>query len=180
LALAKKASLNNHRLKTETTMDIITHACFPVVIVSSIEIIRHQYYKTRPINGMQLFFVGLAGGLPDILWPHFSLYQRMHSWTHTLWFLILLLPLVFIVAKWKIKEGYQKFTIMFWLAAMSHILLDGLSGGVNLFYPINKRIGAYYISYHTWIFFDIIFVCLTIFLLVQRKEIVKTLKNKNG
>jgi hypothetical protein len=121
------------------------------------------------MNGVQLFLIGLAGGLPDILWPHFSLYQRMHSWTHTIWFLIGLMPVVLLLAKWKIREGYVKFSILFWLAAMSHILLDGLSGGINLFFPIIKRIGTYYISYHTWVYYDITFVCLMIVVLIQRK-----------
>lgn len=145
-------------------MNFITHACLPVVLVSAAEIILNKQNKVDYLSNWQLVLIGVAGMLPDLLWPHFSLRQRMHSPTHTIWFLSVVFPIVFLLAKWKLKEGYVRFSLLFWMAVALHIAADAISGGVNLLYPISAKIGMYLIPYRLWVRSDIIFVGLTIIL----------------
>ena len=155
-----------------------THACLPVLIVSAIDIIRLSSKKTKFLNNRQLALIGLAGILPDFLWPHFSMQQRLNSWTHTLWFLLLLIPVVLLFARWKIKKDYLKFTLIFWIAASLHVLMDALSGGIKFFYPYGNVIGDYYISHPTWITWDIVFISSTALLLFSSFKI-QTIIMKN-
>jgi hypothetical protein len=113
-------------------MYVGTHVCLPVITVVSIDIIRVLRGKEGLLTNWQLFFIGVAGFLPDLLWPHLSRTGRLNSWTHTLWFLIVLLPLVLLFSRLIMKHKFLKFSLFFWLAAVSHVILDIISGGVRL------------------------------------------------
>ena len=157
-----------------------THACMPVLIVSAIDIVRLISRKTIFLNNRQLALTGLAGILPDILWPHFSIQQRLNSWTHTLWFLLLLVPLVLMLAKWRIKQNYLKFSVIFWLAVSLHFLMDALSGGIKFFYPFGDRIGDYYIAHPYWKIWELVFIGSTSILLSIRYGIKRYLYKRNS
>jgi hypothetical protein len=152
-------------------MNFITHACLPLVIVKIADTVQPNI--SERLNNKQLCFIGLAGILPDLLWPHFSLQQRMNSPTHTVWFLLFLIPVVYSLARWKAKENYLRFSIFFIFAFASHIALDSISGGVNLWYPIKSKIGTYFISYHKWLLCDLLLAVTTVIVLVfiKRKPI---------
>ena len=157
-----------------------THACMPVLVVSAIDIVRLITGKTKILNNRQLVFIGLAGILPDVLWPHFSMQQRLNSWTHTVWFLIILAPVVFILAKWKIKQNYLKFSVIFWLAVSLHLLMDALSGGIKFFFPFGDRIGDYYIAHPHWKIWELVFVGSTSILIFVRYSVKRYLHKKNN
>ncbi len=139
-------------------MYIGTHAFLPVITITAIDIFRLSTKKEPLLSNKQLLLVGIAGILPDILWPHFSIQGRYTSWTHTVWFLIALFPVIWYLFKHTIKTGFLKITLFFWLATFIHIATDALSGGVSLFYPLGNVIGAYYIPYKYWIKSDITFI----------------------
>lgn len=149
-------------------MNFIAHACLPLIIAKVANVVPRN--KSRILSNKQLFFIGIAGILPDLLWPHFSLQQRMSSPTHTIWFLLILIQIVYLLARSKAKEKYLRFTIFFIFAYASHLALDSISGGVNLLYPIKSKIGAYFISYQTWLFYDLLLAVITIILLVLIKQ----------
>jgi len=155
-------------------MYIGTHACLPLAIVSVIDIVRIQYRKDRLLNNIQYSLLALGGVLPDFLWPHFNMHQRLTSWTHTFWFLVIFFPVVYVLSKWLIKKNVLKFTIIFWMAALLHIFADAISGGVSFFYPFGKVMGSYVISHHSWITYDIILICLTVSLIFLRHVARKT------
>jgi hypothetical protein len=90
---------------------------------------------------------------------------------------MLLLPVAFLVSKWTVKRNFIKFAVLFWLAAISHMVLDALSGGVSLFYPWGDVVGTYFISYPNWVYFDIGFVSGTMVLLFIRFLIKKRVLN---
>jgi len=151
-------------------VNFITHACLPIVLVSASDIIKSQNAKATYLPNIQYLLIGLGGMLPDVLWPHLSLNQRLNSPTHTIWFLSILLPVVIGLAKWKLKEGYIKFSIWFWVAAILHVVVDGVSGGVNVLYPLKTKIGFYVIPFTTWFIYDIVFVVITTVLLLKIKR----------
>ena len=152
-------------------MYIGTHACLPIVVISSIDIIRLSFSRERLLTNKQLALIGLAGVLPDFLWPHFSMQQRLHSWTHAQWFLILLFPIILLISKKRVKNQFVKFSLIFWITVILHLFMDALSGGINFFYPLGNIIGGYYISHPTWITWDIVFISATILLLFFRFKI---------
>lgn len=155
-------------------MYIGTHVCLPVITVVTVDIIRVLRGKQKLLPNWQLFFIGIAGFLPDLLWPHLSRTGRLNSWTHTIWFLILLLPLTLLISKIIMKRKYLLFSILFWLAAVSHVFLDSISGGVRLFYPFNDRIiGNYLIPWPYWVRIDILFIIMLIVLLVNRRILIR-------
>lgn len=157
-------------------MYIGTHACLPVAIISSIDIVRMSFRREAILNNGQLALIALAGVLPDLLWPHFSIQQRLNSWTHTLWFLLLLMPVILLFSKWRIKKNYLKFSLIFWLAASLHLLMDALSGGIKFFYPLGDKIGSYYIPYPTWKNWEVVLISSTAILLYIRYLIRKRLQ----
>lgn len=152
-------------------MYIGTHACLPVVIISSIDIVRMNFGRDRILNNGQLAFIALAGVLPDFLWPHFSMHQRLNSWTHTLWFLLLLLPIVILISRRTLKNDYVKFSLIFWMAAFLHLFMDTLSGGIKFFLPFGDIIGGYYIPHPTWKIWEIVFIGSAALLLFIRYRI---------
>lgn len=158
-------------------MYIGTHATLPIAIISTIDIASIEFTKKYILPNKQLAWLALGGVLPDFLWPHFTMHQRLNSPTHTIWFLIMLLPLTYLVSKWVFKKDYIKFTLLFWLATLSHVLLDALSGGVSLFYPWGKVVGTYFIAHPNWIYFDIRFIIATIVLLCTRFLVKKKVLN---
>ncbi len=155
-------------------MYIGTHVCLPVITVVTIDIVRVLRGKQKLISNWQLLLIGIAGFLPDLLWPHFSRIGRLNSWTHTIWFLLILLPLVLLSTRLIMKRKFLLFSFIFWLSAVSHILLDIISGGVRLLFPFNDRItGSYLLSWPLWIRIDILFVILLSILLVNRRVLIR-------
>jgi len=138
-----------------------THIGIPILAASAIDLLRLKKKKKRIFTDRQIHFIGAAGVLPDILWPHLSLASRHSSWTHTLWFLILLLPIVLIVSKKLSPNNWKVFSIFFVAAALIHIVLDGLAGGVSFLYPLGEVYGDYYIPWKAWFYSDLVFVTIT-------------------
>jgi len=149
-------------------MYIGTHACIPLVIASAIDIVRLRNHKDKLLSNTQYLLLALAGVLPDFLWPHFSMHQRLTSWTHTIWFLAVLFPAVFFFSKWRFGKDALKFTVIFWMAAVLHIFMDGISGGVPLYYPFGNVVGKRYISHGAWLKWDIVLMSVTMLLLFLR------------
>ncbi len=154
-------------------MYIGTHICLPVAAIVVADIARGLKGKDKLLPNKQLFLIAIAGFLPDLLWPHFSRTGRLNSWTHTIWFLALLLPIVILISRKIVKNKFLLFSVLFWLASVLHILTDALSGGVRLFYPFNGIIGSYSVPWPMWIKSDIFFVILLAVLLVNRRIVIR-------
>lgn len=154
-------------------MYIGTHAFLPVIAITTAEIITVTFKKQRHFSGIQILLIGIAGILPDLLWPHTSLKARYNSWTHTLWFLLILLPLIYIISAKLFKKNTLLFSLSCWFASLLHIITDALSGGVSFFYPLGDVIGQYYIPYPYWIKSDFVFICVGLSLLLIRYIIVR-------
>jgi hypothetical protein len=156
-------------------MYVGTHVCLPLIPIVTIDIVRVLRGKQKLLTNWQLFFVGIAGFLPDLLWPHFSRAGRLNSLTHTIWFLVLILPLVFLAARITIKQNYILFSLLFWLATVSHVFLDTISGGARLLYPLSEKIsGSYFVPWPLWLKMDILFVILLTILLVNRRILIQS------
>lgn len=149
-----------------------THACIPLLSVGLVDTFRLNSKKSPVLKNKQFYLLGLAGILPDILWPHTSMHARLTSWTHTIWFLILSFPVIYLLAKKIIKQNYLTFVILFWTAGVLHVLTDVFSGEVSLFYPIQKVIGNRLIPWPVWMYSDITFVSVTIILLILRRRLL--------
>lgn len=154
-----------------------THACLPVIAIGTVDLVRTSQKKEPLLKNWHLVFIGIAGMLPDLLWPHTSIQARLSSWTHTLWFLIVTLPIVYFISRRWIKKKLFMFVLFFWLAMALHIFADMVSGGVSFLYPIKEVFGTYYIAWAYWIRIDLLFVTATILVYliraVLRKRILK-------
>lgn len=155
-----------------------THACIPLVTLGTIDIIRLSTNRAPLLKGWPFALVGVAGILPDVLWPHTSIHARLTSWTHTIWFLIGTFPVIWLIAKWTVRRSWRLFALFFWLAMALHIATDAISGGVSLLYPIEGVIGKYYIPWKYWIYSDIGFILVTIVLLSIRFSLLRQKKRR--
>ena len=150
-----------------------THACLPLIAASTTDIFRLSTNKKPLFTGWQLFFIALAGTLPDVLWPHMSRQARLSSWTHTIWFLIIALLIVYIVARKALKKDFLVFVLFFWIAIALHIMADGFSGGVSLLFPIKKVFGNYLIPWPLWGKIDLLMGSLAISMLILRNRLIQ-------
>jgi hypothetical protein len=144
------------------------HSCLPVIGVTAFEVIRVIQNKPRLVTNWQLFFIGIGGMLPDLLWPHTSMAGRLSSPTHTIWFIILLAPITFLLAKKYFDKNVIAFTFFFVFAALLHIVTDGISGGVAPLYPIKAIWGMRLIPFRIWIAADIFLLLFTFLLIYLR------------
>ncbi len=116
--------------------------------------------------------IAVGGVLPDIVWPHLSLHARLTSWSHTVWFLAALVPILILFGRKLLGPGWKPAAVAAWLAVLLHLGVDTISGGTAPLYPLGGRIGIRTISFHYWIFVDLVTVPVAIlcFLWTRRKS----------
>lgn len=132
-------------------MDTITHALIPVILT------RLVAKRASWLGRWGLIAIGIAGALPDLLTPHFTLESRLYSWSHGIPFWIaftLVVTSASICSRGRIPF---RLTIIMTSAYLFHILCDAISGGVNFLYPYRDWIwGDYWVDPILWIPFDIV------------------------
>lgn len=138
-----------------------THTLLPVCAGLILE--NRSLMKGRghffPAWGLPL--IGLFGALPDLCTPHISREARLTSWSHTVWFLLALIPVCAVVASF-FPSGRWRVAVACWMAAFLHVGADAISGGIAWLYPWRSdELGAYYIHPDYWIWWDMGFVFLT-------------------
>lgn len=148
-----------------------THAALPVIGVTALDIYRLFNNQERLLTNWQLFFIGVGGILPDLLWPHFSMQGRLTSYTHTMWFLFLIIPITYYIANKTYKKNVPVFTCFFVLAVALHLAIDAISGGISLFYPIKAIWGFSIVPFRLWITADIVLLSIMVTLNFVRYRI---------
>lgn len=137
-----------------------------------------------------LFLVGLFGVLPDLCTPHWSLEARQTSWSHSIWFLLGLVPLAglmgWICRRDRGGNGGIRVAVACWIASALHLAADAASGGIAWLYPWRPDVlGRYYVPADTWIWYDAFFILLAWILLRvlpgwQRWSEIKRRQKGNG
>jgi hypothetical protein len=145
-------------------MFIVTHTLLPVCLGLAVENVSlatgHSHFFPR----WGLVAIGAFGALPDICSPHLSLEARLESFSHTLGFLGLLLPLSAMTAVFFEKDGRWKLAIGCWLAAVLHLAADAVAGGIPWLRPWRADIlGGSLIPAAHWFWYDAIFLVLSVF-----------------
>lgn len=150
-----------------------THSLLPVSAALAIECVSLARGKGYVFPKWTLPVAGVFGVLPDICSPHISLEARFESWSHSIWFLLGMLPLSGIAASF-LPDGDEpkwRASLLFWLAAVLHVAADAISGGVAWKHPqTTEVIGDYYIPPEQWIWWDAAFVLIT-FVLVRLRPL---------
>ena len=77
-------------------MLIGTHTLSPMVAVASVQLLRKIDLRWK-----ELWLIGAAGALPDVLNPHIYLSERHISWSHSLVGWICFLILLIALGRWK-------------------------------------------------------------------------------
>jgi len=144
-------------------MFIVTHALAPVVACTAADLLGIRRGVGRVFPEKSLFLVGLFGALPDLCTPHLSLAARYASWSHTLWFMLGLIPVVLVVAGFFDRRFLGRMAFACWAAALLHLATDAVSGGVAWLHPWRPDVvGAYWIPFRWWFAGDLGFVCLAL------------------
>lgn len=143
-----------------------THALLPVCGCLLVENRSVAAGGGRFFSMAGLGCIAFFGVLPDLCTPHLSLEARHASWSHTVWFMAGLLPLVGILAALFRKGSRLRMGVLMWLSAGLHLAADAVSGGIAWLYPWRLDvIGKAWISAEYWIAFDAFFILLTWFFL---------------
>jgi len=140
-----------------------THMAAPVFAAGSFNLIRAGIGKERLFSNREMMYIGLCGGLPDILSPHIRLAARMSSFTHTLWFVVAAFVFLGIICLVFPDRLRLRCALMCGTAIALHLWADAVSGGIALFFPLDTvRIGHYYIPPVMWLPLDVATVSLTL------------------
>lgn len=145
-------------------MLIGTHVLLPVCLGLVAENVSLTRGRGAAFPEWTLPVVGLFGALPDLCTPHLSLEARFSSWSHTVWFLLALIPICSMTAACYPKDDVPRcrVAIACWLAAVLHIGADAVSGGIAWLHPWKADvIGSYFIPASHWLGWDIGFVVIT-------------------
>lgn len=153
-------------------MFIGTHALLPVSLVLASETAALAGGRAERFPRWTALTVGICGALPDLCSPHLSLAARYSSWSHTLGFLGLLVP-VLAVATLLFPAGLRlRVAVVAWLAAALHLATDALSGGIPWLLPWSDDIlGGRWIPYDWWLPSEVGFLFLTLILLLGRQRL---------
>ena len=157
-------------------MNFVTHACAPVVVAMAVDALRLSTGHNRLFTNKHLIAIGCAGALPDLLNPHLSLRARYSSWTHTIWFLLVMYPVYTIICRKWFRERWILLTQFLWLATVAHIATDTISNGTRPLYPYGPVIKYRFIRggvYH-WVKYDLVFMAAIVILAV----LIKWLENR--
>ncbi|GAA5481067.1 hypothetical protein Hsar01_00273 [Haloferula sargassicola] len=149
-----------------------THALLPVSIALATDCYRLSKGREEAFPAWSLPALGLFGVLPDLCSPHLSLEARHASFSHTLLFLAILVPVVAAAAGFFPKGSRLLVAISLWLASMLHLAADAISGGIPWLHPWSDAVlGDFYIDPVWWIAYDAAFVLGTALLLMSRRRL---------
>ncbi|OYV07236.1 MAG: hypothetical protein CFE26_02035 [Verrucomicrobiales bacterium VVV1] len=139
------------------------HALLPVTGCLAIEVVSLKWRSARVFPDWTLPVVALFGVLPDLCSPHISLQDRYDSWSHTLLFLVVMLPFCAGMTWWFPKGTRVRVAVAAWIAAALHLVADAFSGGIPWLHPwSDKPIGDYHVQPENWLFFDAGFIVLAL------------------
>lgn len=151
-------------------MFVGAHATVPVLLASLFDLAAVVRRRQPLFHVRELLAVGLAGILPDILSPHLSLHARLTSWSHTVWFLLVLYFLLIPATRLLYKKRWIIMTQALWFGVAIHLFMDLSAGGIAPFYPLGERIGFYLVHFRNWIKVDLILVPMTILLVFANRR----------
>lgn len=143
-------------------MTTVTHVLAPIILVKLFRLKRDSFSK------FDYIWIGVAGGLADVINPHYYLIDRLTSWSHGLPFWVLFSLLVVLVS-FLVGRRFRMLVAMLCSGAyLLHLLFDGVSGGINLFYPLEN----YYwgvmpdplVPFKYWIPLDVLNLLLVLWL----------------
>ena len=151
-------------------MTTITHVLAPVILV------RLFKRKDKTLSKWDYIWIGIAGGLADVINPHIYLKDRLTSWSHGIpfWglFSLVLLVVALVFSKTNKPKRFTYAVAVFCsLAYIFHLFCDGISGGINLFYPIENYFwGATLVPFKYWIPLDVLNIIIVVFLFKRRRN----------
>ncbi len=146
-------------------MFIGTHALLPVCGGLAVDGLRVVTGREPLFSARGLWIIAFFGVLPDLCSPHLSLEARFSSLSHTLGFLVAIVPFCALAGMVAGQGGRLATAIACWAAAALHLGADAISGGIAWLQPWKPDvIGSYLIHPRYWIGFDAFFMFATWFL----------------
>ena len=142
-------------------MFIGTHTFAPVLIATGANLVSVVRFRRRLFTNSDLARIAFCGALPDLLSPHITLSDRLSCWTHTVWFVLAMLPLIVALCYWFHRRGWRALATACWLAMVLHLFCDMIAGGVAPFYPLKGSYGDYYVPPRVWIPLDFVVLAVT-------------------
>lgn len=143
-------------------MFVVTHALLPVLAAQCAQAASLATRRRLLFTENRSFVaIAIAGAAPDLLSPHLSLASRYASWTHNVWFLIAVIPVIFLLSRLFDPASRRLTCVSLWLAITLHLATDACSNGINWLYPFRHQIiGTTLIPYRLWIWSDLLFLIL--------------------
>lgn len=153
-------------------MFVGTHSSLPVLAALATGAYCVRNGKRTLFTFRELVFIGLAGSLPDLLSPHISLGARLSSWTHNLWFLLGVVPVILAFAWLTSRPKLFLFGTFLLSGVALHLLVDMSSGGISPLYPFGPVLGFRTIPFRFWFHVDVILLSSALLLAfrVRRAE----------
>jgi len=167
----------------------VSHIAAPLLLLAI-------YNRTRKSKGkiitssFYFIVIGFAGIFPDLLNPHLFVSERV-GFFHSIFF-----PLLFLLIYFFLKLKHNKYSIcpfLFFVGTIIHLILDILTGQVEIFYPlsnytfnnlvffeatlikINGVWYAHFLQHALWYFFD--FGFLALYIIIDKAPPLKDIGN---
>jgi hypothetical protein len=146
-------------------VNIISHVLFPIAFAQATDGYRGQNREIKFFHWKQLLLIGFAGGLPDLVYPHFTFEGRYGSLLHSIWFVLSVL-IVSVALMLKFRRARP--LICFCCVAMVfHLFCDMISGGINLLAPGGvMMVGGNFIRTRYWVALDATAILLFFYSLI--------------
>lgn len=145
-------------------MTTVTHALAPIILVKLCRL------KKDALSRYDYLWIAISGGLADVINPHIYLAARLTSWSHALPFWAGFSLLLVIVSFCTRREFKLQVALLCSFAYLLHLFCDGISGGINLFYPIKDYFwGMTLVPFKYWIPLDVFNLILVYYFFRWRK-----------
>ena len=145
-------------------MTTVTHALAPIILVKLFRL------KNDTLSKYDYLWIAISGGLADVINPHIYLKDRLTSWSHGLPFWVVFSLLLLILSVCLKKTFRFQVAIFCSFAYLLHLFCDGISGGINLFYPVQNYFwGMTLVPFKYWIPLDVLNLVLVYYLFRWRR-----------
>ena len=160
-------------------MYLITHVTTPISLAVLSDLIRIRIRKAPFFSNSEYLVMGYCAVIPDMFWPDsHGIYEIGMTFTHSLVFSFLAFSGILLLSWMFYKpRPFLLRAFLFWLASVTHLLWDVVSGGKMLLYPFSSEVlGKRIIPIGYWYAVDVLFLAVTAFLWIR---VIKREKLRN-
>lgn len=148
----------------------------PISLAVLFDLLRIRICKTPFFSNSEYLVFGYCAVIPDMFWPDsHGIYEMGMTFTHSLVFSFITLSGILLLSWMFYKpRPFLLRAFLFWLASVTHLLWDVVSGGKMVLYPFSREVlGKRIIPIGCWYAVDVLLLAVTVsfwLLVIKRNQ----------